>query len=68
MSLNERIIALTEDVNDLLIKESPIGSQDFIKLASLLMNFSDLTLSLERLEQEERKEVEFEWIWKNNIV
>jgi hypothetical protein len=68
MSMNERIIALADDVNDLLTKESPIGSQDFIKLAARLMNFSDLTLSLERLEQEERKEVEFEWIWKNNIV
>ena len=68
MSMNERIIALTDDVNDLLTKESPIGSQDFIKLAGCLMNFSDLTLSLERLEQEERKEVEFEWIWKKNIV
>ena len=68
MSMNERIIALADDVNDLLTKESQIGSQDFIKLASRLMNFSELTLSLERLEQEERKEVEFEWIWKNNIV
>ena len=68
MSLNERFIALTDEVNDLLSKENPIGSQDFINLAGRLMNFSDLTLSLERLEQEERKEVEFEWIWKNNIV
>ena len=42
MSLNERIIALTEEVNDLLTKDSPIGSQDFIKLASRLMNLSDL--------------------------
>ena len=68
MSMNERIIAFTDKVNDLLSKESPIGSQDFIKLAARLMNFSDLTLSLERLEQEERKEVEFEWIWKDNII
>jgi hypothetical protein len=68
MSLNERIIALTEEVNDLLTKDSPIGSQDFINLAVRLMNFSDLSSSLENLEQEERKEVEFEWIWKNSIV
>ena len=42
MSLNERIIALTQEVNEFLSKESPIGSEDFIKLAGRLMNFSDL--------------------------
>lgn len=42
MSLNERIIAITEEVNDFLSKDSPISSQDFIKLAASLMNFSDL--------------------------
>ena len=68
MSLNERIIALTEEVNDLLSKESPIVSQDFINLATRLMNFSDLASNLERLDQEERKEVEYEWIWKDNII
>lgn len=68
MSLNERIIALTEEVNDLLSKDNPIESQDFITLAARLMNFSDLASSLERLEQEERKEAEFEWIWKENII
>ncbi len=68
MSLNERIIALTDEVNELLSKETPIGSQDFINLAIRLMNFSDLSSSLENLEQEERKEVEFEWIWKENII
>jgi hypothetical protein len=40
MTLNERIIALTEEVNDFLSKESLIGSADFIKLAENLMNFS----------------------------
>jgi hypothetical protein len=68
MSLNERIIALTEEVNDVLSKETPIVSLDFINLATRLMNFSDLASNLERLEQEERKEVEFEWIWKVNII
>ena len=68
MSLNEKIIALAEEVNDLLSKESPIVSQDFINLATRLMNFSDLASNLERLDQEERKEVEYEWIWKDNIV
>ena len=50
MSLNERIIALTEEVNDLLSKENPIVSQDFINLATRLMNFSDLASNLERLD------------------
>ena len=50
MSLNERIITLTEEVNDLLSKEGPIGSQEFIELAATLMNFSDLASNLERLE------------------
>ena len=64
MSLNERIVALNEDVNDLLSRDSPIDSNKFIKLAANLMNFSDLASNLERLDQEERKEVEYEWIWK----
>lgn len=68
MSLNEKIIALTEEVNCLMSKENPIVSQDFIKLATCLMNFSDIASSLENLEQEERKEVEFEWIWKDSII
>jgi hypothetical protein len=29
-----------------------------------IMNFFDLAGSLERLNQEERKEAEFDWIWK----
>jgi hypothetical protein len=29
------------------------------------MNFSDLARHLNILEQEERKEVEFDWIWKD---
>jgi hypothetical protein len=68
MSLNEKIIALSEKVNDLLSKESPIVSSDFINLATRLMNFSDLASNLERLDQEERKDVEYEWIWKDNII
>jgi hypothetical protein len=68
MSLNEKIIALAEEVNDLLSKESPIVSQDFINLATRVMNFSDLASNLERLDQEERKDVEYEWIWKDNII
>ena len=50
MSLNERIIALTEEVNDLLSKESAIESQNFIKLAARLLNFSDLGSNLDNLE------------------
>ncbi len=30
------------------------------------MNFSDLTDHLTHLEQEERKEAEFEWIWNGH--
>lgn len=50
MSLNERIIALTEEVNDILSKEAIINSHDFIKTASLLLNFSDLASNLEKIE------------------
>lgn len=50
MSLNEKIIAITEEVNELMSKENSIGSKEFIKLASQMMNFSDLNNSLERLE------------------
>ncbi len=68
MSLNERIIALTEETNELLSKETAIGSHDFIKVAVSLMNFSELALNFEKLELEERKEVEFEWIWKEKLI
>ena len=68
MSLNERTIAITEEVNGLLSKDSPISSQDFIKLAASVMNFSDLSLKLEIMEQEDRKDVEYEWIWKENLI
>ena len=68
MTLNEKIIGITQQANDFLSKDNPIGSQDFINLAGRLMNLSDLASDLEKLEQEERKEVEFEWIWKGNII
>jgi hypothetical protein len=47
-------------------KQSPMSSQDFIKLASEAMNFSDLARHLNILEQEERKKAEFDWIWKEH--
>jgi hypothetical protein len=47
MSLNERIITLTEEVNELLSKDNPIGSQDFIELAVNVMNYSDLVSHLD---------------------
>ena len=62
------MIGLTDDVSDVLAKENPLGSSDFIKLAIKVMNFSDIAGSLERLNQEERKEAEFEWIWKEKKV
>ena len=68
MALNERIIALTEEVNNLMSKENPIGSEQFINLVLRVMNFADLTSNLQYLEQEERKEAEFEWIWKEDLV
>ena len=68
MSLNEKIITLTEEVNDLLSKDNPIGSQNFIKLATNVMNYSDLASHLDKLVSEERKESEFEWIWKENPI
>jgi hypothetical protein len=68
MSLNERIISLTDEINDLLSKDNPIGSQEFIELAVSVMNYSDLASHLDHLESEERKESEFEWIWKENPI
>ena len=62
------MIGLTDDVSDVLAKENPLGSSDFIKLAIKVMNFSDIAESLERSNQEERKEAEFEWIWKEKKV
>lgn len=68
MSLNQRIIVLTEEVNQLMGMDSPVGSQEFIKLAVSVMNFADLTDNLQQLEREERKEAEFEWIWKGHNI
>lgn len=50
MSLNEKIIEITQQADDFLSNDDPIGSQDFIKLADKLMNFSNLSSSLEKLE------------------
>jgi hypothetical protein len=36
------MIGLTDDVSDVLAKENPLGSSDFIKLAIKVMNFSDI--------------------------
>ena len=48
----------------MLTKDDPTDSDNFIQLSTSLMNFSDLPSTLERLEFEEKKEVDFEWIWK----
>ena len=59
MTLNEKIIGITQQANDFLSKDNPIGSQDFINLAGRLMNLSDLASDLEKLVQEERKDIEY---------
>ena len=46
MSLNEKIIAVSEDINQLLSKDIPIDSQNFMKLAVNVMNISDLAKHL----------------------
>lgn len=51
----------------MLAKDAPTDSDNFIKLTSALMNFSELPSTLERLELEEKKEVDFEWIWKEPV-
>ncbi len=66
MTLNQRIIALTEEVNSLISKDTPIGSTEFIELAISVMNFSDLSDFLNPIEYEEREDVEFEWIWNGH--
>jgi hypothetical protein len=33
-----------------------------------VMNYSDLASHLDHLESEERKEAEFEWIWKESAI
>ncbi len=38
-----------------------------MKIALESMNFSDLARHLNVLEQEERKEAEFDWIWKEHL-
>ena len=32
------------------------------------MNYSDLASHLDQLESEERKDAEFEWIWKEKVI
>jgi hypothetical protein len=32
------------------------------------MNYSDLASHLDKLESEEKKESEFDWIWKDNPI
>ena len=52
----------------MLEKDIPIGSQEFIDLAVSVMNYSDLASHLDQLESEERKDAEFEWIWKEKVI
>jgi hypothetical protein len=52
----------------LISKENPIDSQEFIELAASVMNYSDLASHLDQLVSEERKESEFDWIWKENPI
>ena len=35
-----------------------------MRLATQVLNYADLAISLSNIEQEERKEIENEWIWK----
>jgi hypothetical protein len=35
-----------------------------MRLATQVLNYADLASSLSNIEQEERKEIEYEWIWK----
>ena len=35
-----------------------------MRLAAKVLNYADLAHILSNIEQEERKEVEYEWIWK----
>ena len=68
MSLNERIMTLTQQVNDFLSKDTKIDSQKFIELSAKMINYSDLASHLDILESEERKESEYDWIWKENTI
>ncbi len=49
----------------LLSKEIDITSQGFINLAIKVMSFSDLASKFPLFKSEERKETEFDWIWKD---
>ena len=49
MPLNERILALSEEVKDLLSKNNSIDSDKFIDLAVRVMNYSDLVSHLDQL-------------------
>jgi hypothetical protein len=62
--MKDKIIAISDQVKQLLDKNLTIDSQGFIELAVKVMNFSDLSSNLVSIESEERKESEFQWIWK----
>jgi hypothetical protein len=62
--MKDKIIAISDQVKQLLDKNLTIDSQGFIDLAVKVMNFSDLSSNLVSIESEERKESEFQWIWK----
>ena len=48
-------------------KEENFKSEAFIKLANELMNVYDLSSFLENLSKEERKDADYEWIFKEFI-
>ena len=67
MTLKQSLEALFENINYLNQKQEPLTPLAFMSVASDVMNFLDLNIAYKNIVNEERKEIEFQWIYSEPI-
>ena len=67
MTLKQSLEALFENINYLNQKQEPLTPLAFMSVASDVMNFLDLNIAYKNIVNEERKEIEYQWIYSEPI-
>jgi cell division FtsZ-interacting protein ZapD len=68
LSLNQRIAALYDKVNQITSKEETLSSLEFMNTATEMMNLADLEQVYKNFIKEEKKESEYEWLYTEPIL
>ena len=68
LSLNQRIAALYDKVNQITSKEKTLSSLEFMNTVSEIMNLADLEQVYKNFIKEEKKESEYEWLYTEPII